>query len=185
MGSDPSRQRPFFFSKPSDAVVPNGSAIPYPSATTELHHEVELVVALGSGGTNLSKEEALSCVFGFAVGIDLTRRDMQAAAKQAGRPWDLSKGFDQSAPLGPITPSLPPIQGEIALMVNGDHRQQGDIAQMIWSVPEIIGELSIFVELRGGDLIFTGTPSGVGQLRQGDRMSARLSGAEPLEIAIV
>jgi uncharacterized membrane protein len=140
------------------------------------------LVALGRGGANVSVAAAPALVFGHAVGIDLTRRDLQAAAKQAGRPWDMAKGFDQSAPLGALACGLPPASGAIALSVNGEQRQAGDLAQMIWNVAEIIATLSTFVTLAGGDLIFTGTPAGVGPVRPGDRLRATLAGVTPLEI---
>ncbi len=182
MGGDPTRPAPFFFTKPADTVVASGAELAFPSQTADLHHEVELVVALGRGGANVSVADAPSLVFGHAVGIDLTRRDLQAAAKQAGRPWDMAKGFDQSAPLGALVYGLPPAAGAIALSVNGEQRQAGDLAQMIWNVAEIIATLSTFVTLAGGDLIFTGTPAGVGPVRPGDRLCATLAGTTPLEI---
>jgi fumarylpyruvate hydrolase len=182
MGADPKRQAPFFFSKPADAVVASGAMLDFPSQTDDLHHEVELVLALGAGGTNIALADAAGLVFGHAVGIDLTRRDLQAAAKKAGRPWDMAKGFDQSAPLGPITPGPAPTHGAIALSVNGETRQAGDLDQMIWNVAEIIATLSGFVALAGGDLIFTGTPAGVGPIRPGDRLRATLASVTPLEI---
>ena len=183
MGSDPTRQAPFFFSKPGDAVVPDGSALPFPTRTADLHHEVELVVALGAGGSDIAPDAAERLIFGYAVGIDLTRRDLQADAKKAGRPWDMAKGFDRSAPIGPITPGVPPAQGAIALTVDGEVRQRGDLDQMIWNVAEIIATLSTFVELRGGDLIFTGTPAGVGPIRAGQVVRATIDGVQPLEIS--
>jgi fumarylpyruvate hydrolase len=182
MGGDPTRPAPFFFTKPADAVVASGAELAFPSQTADLHHEVELVVALGRGGANVSVADAPLLVFGHAVGIDLTRRDLQAAAKQAGRPWDMAKGFDQSAPLGALAYGLPLAAGAIALSVNGEQRQAGDLAQMIWNVAEIIATLSTFVTLAGGDLIFTGTPAGVGPVRPGDRLCATLAGVTPLEI---
>jgi len=183
MGSDPTRQAPFFFAKPGDAVVPDGSALPFPTRTVDLHHEVELVVALGAGGSDIAPDAAERLIFGYAVGIDLTRRDLQAEAKKAGRPWDMAKGFDRSAPIGPITPGVPPAQGAIALTVDGEVRQRGDLDQMIWNVAEIIATLSTFVELRGGDLIFTGTPAGVGPIRAGQVVRATIDGVQPLEIS--
>ena len=183
MGSDPTRQAPFFFAKPGDAVVPDGSALPFPTRTVDLHHEVELVVALGAGGSDIAPDAAERLIFGYAVGIDLTRRDLQADAKKAGRPWDMAKGFDRSAPIGPITPGVPPAQGAIALTVDGEVRQRGDLDQMIWNVAEIIATLSTFVELRGGDLIFTGTPAGVGPIRAGQVVRATIDGVQPLEIS--
>ncbi len=182
MGGDPTRPAPFFFTKPADAVVASGAVLAFPSQTADLHHEVELVVALGRGGENISVADAPALVFGHAVGLDLTRRDLQAAAKQAGRPWDMAKGFDQSAPLGALTPGLPPAAGVITLSVNGEQRQAGDLGQMIWNVAEIIAVLSTYVTLAGGDLIFTGTPAGVGPILPGDRLQATLAGAPALEI---
>jgi fumarylpyruvate hydrolase len=183
MGSDPTRQAPFFFAKPGDAVVPDGSALPFPTRTADLHHEVELVVALGAGGSDITPDAAGRLILGYAVGIDLTRRDLQAEAKKTGRPWDMAKGFDRSAPIGPITPGVPPTRGAIALTVDGEMRQRGDLDQMIWNVAEIIATLSTFVELRGGDLIFTGTPAGVGPIRAGQVVRATIDGVQPLKIS--
>jgi fumarylpyruvate hydrolase len=182
MGGDPTRPAPFFFTKPADAVVASGAVLAFPSQTADLHHEVELVVALGRGGTNVPVADAPALVFGHAVGIDLTRRDLQAAAKQAGRPWDMAKGFDQSAPLGALSLGLPPACGAITLSVNGEQRQAGDLGQMIWNVAEIIAVLSTYVTLAGGDLIFTGTPAGVGPIHPGDRLHATLAGVTPVAI---
>ncbi|MFO1125818.1 MAG: fumarylacetoacetate hydrolase family protein [Methylocystis sp.] len=176
MGKEPVKdsnaEPPVFFAKPADAVVESGATIPYPTLTNDLHHEIELVAALGRGGANIPVEQALDCVFGYAAGIDLTRRDLQTAARNAGRPWDMSKGFDHSAPIGAIRPAAEighPTCGRIALSVNGVLRQSGDLSDLIWSVPEIIAALSRNVALAPGDLIFTGTPSGVGPLLAGDR----------------
>lgn len=183
MGSDPDRQQPFFFSKPADAVVASGTTLPFPTQTDDLHHEVELVVAIGVGGKDVAATEAAAMIFGAGVGIDLTRRDLQAVAKKAGRPWDMAKGFDRSAPVGALTPGQPAAQGAIALAVDGETRQSGDLSMMIWSVEEVIAALSTFVELAPGDLIFTGTPAGVGPIRRGQRVRATIDGLEPLEIA--
>ncbi|KAB7648161.1 fumarylacetoacetate hydrolase family protein [Polymorphobacter fuscus] len=183
MGGDPSRPAPFFFTKPGDAVVDSGSVLAFPRQTADLHHEVELVVAIGTGGSDIAAADALAHVFGHGVGIDLTRRDLQAAAKAAGRPWDMAKGFDESAPVGPLTPGAPPAAGAISLTVNDELRQSGDIAQMIWSVAEIIATLSRFVVLAPGDLIFTGTPAGVGPIRPGQAVSGRIAGLAPIDIA--
>ncbi len=182
MGSDPDRQQPFFFSKPADAVVASGSTLPFPVQTEDLHHEVELVVALGAGGASIAAGDAAAMIFGAAVGIDLTRRDLQAAAKKAGRPWDMAKGFDRSAPIAALTPGMPAAAGNIALSVDGETRQSGDLSMMIWSVPEIVATLSTFVELAAGDLIFTGTPAGVGPILRGQRVRATIDGFEPLEV---
>lgn len=188
MGGDPDREPPFFFGKPHDVAVPGGGAIDYPPATTSLHYEVELVVALGKGGRSIPVAEALDCVFGYAVGLDLTRRDLQARAKEKGQPWEMAKGFDQSAPVSAIIPVSRvghPRNGTIWLNVNGETRQRGDLAQMIWSVAEIIAHLSSFVTLAPGDLLFTGTPSGVGPLVRGDRVRCGIDGLGELDIAVV
>ena len=175
MGSDPERQAPFFFSKPADALVTDGADPAYPSATANLHHEVELVVAIGAGGE----------IAGWAVGCDLTRRDLQAEAKAKGRPWDAAKGFDQSAPCAALT--LGPLQapaGEITLTVNGQTRQRSTLADMIWSPEEIVEQAGQLWTLQPGDLIFTGTPEGVGPLVRGDRVRATIDGLAPLEFTV-
>lgn len=179
MGNDPSREPPFFFTKPADALVQGGQDTPYPSETNNLHHEIELVVAIGTGGRRINPGEALSHVFGYAVGVDLTRRDIQDEAKALRRPWDMSKGFDASAPIGLIAPASSighPAAGRIALSVNGKTRQEGDLADQIWAVPDIIATLSCFVALAPGDLIFTGTPEGVGAIVKGDVLDGEISG---------
>ncbi|HEY2686111.1 MAG TPA: fumarylacetoacetate hydrolase family protein [Steroidobacteraceae bacterium] len=183
MGKDPDRHPPFFFGKPSDAVVASGARLPYPAKTQDFHHEVEMVVALGAGGAEVKPEAAIDLVYGYAVGIDLTRRDLQAEAKKLGRPWDLGKGFDHSAPVGSITRGKPPSDGAIGLYVNGHIKQSGDLTQMIWGVAEIIAILSGFISLGAGDLIFTGTPSGVGPIARGDKLRGELAGADPLEVS--
>ncbi len=188
MGADPRSEPPVFFSKPADAVVASGTDVRYPPRTGNLHHEIELVVALGRGGRDVAPGEAPSLVFGYAVGNDLTRRDLQAGAKKAGQPWDTAKGFDQSAPVSALR-TVQEIghvaQARIWLEVNGVLRQQADVADMIWKVPEIIAELSAFYELRAGDLIFTGTPAGVGALVPGDRVRGGVDGVGILEHGIV
>jgi fumarylpyruvate hydrolase len=184
MGMGGERALPFFFTKPADAFMPSGADVPYPSHTTNLHHEIELVVALGGGGRDVAVHAALSLVFGYAVGNDLTCRDLQAAARDQGRPWDVAKGFDHSAPITPIVPAAKtghPAAGRIWLEVNGKPRQQGDLADMIWNVPEMIAELSTWFELFPGDLIFTGTPAGVGPLLPGDRVRGGVDGIGVLE----
>ncbi len=173
MGSDPDRTPPFFFAKPADAVVGDGGTIPYPPLTRDLHHEVELVVALGRGGAGIAATDALECVFGYAAGIDLTRRDLQADAKKAGQPWEWGKAFDNSAPVGALRRAAEighPGQGRIELLVNGERRQEGDLAEMIWPVAEIIAAASRSITLAAGDLLFTGTPSGVGAVVAGDTL---------------
>jgi fumarylpyruvate hydrolase len=188
MGMDPDREPPFFFAKPADAVVANGTPIPYPPRTANLHHEIELVVAIGTGGSNIPFDRALGHVFGYAVGNDLTRRDLQFAAREQGRPWDVSKGFDSSAALSAIRPAAEmghPASGAIWLEVNGATRQRANLSEMIWSVPEIVTELSTYFELRPGDLIFTGTPEGVGPVQRGDRLVGGIDGLETLRTTIV
>ena len=187
MGADPAREPPFFFSKPADAVVPNGASVPYPPRTANLHHEIELVVAIGEGGRNIPVASALAHVFGYAVGNDLTRRDLQAAAKAQGQPWDTSKGFDHSAPITAIRRVADvghPARGAIWLEVNGQPRQRADLCEMIWSVPEIVSELSMLYELKPGDLVFTGTPAGVGPLVRGDSLVGGVEGLDTLRTTI-
>lgn len=188
MGANPDREPPFFFAKPGDAVVESGQEINYPSKTQDLHHEVEMVMALQTGGKNIAAKQALDCVYGYAVGIDLTRRDLQAEAKKMGRAWCTSKGFDQSAVVGPITQRSACgdlASAEISLTVNGQVRQQGSLDQMIWSSAEIIASLSEYFELQPGDLIFTGTPAGVSALQKGDVIEASVTGLVPISNTIV
>ncbi|MCB1385351.1 MAG: fumarylacetoacetate hydrolase family protein [Nitratireductor sp.] len=171
MGKDPDREPPFFFTKPADAVVDDGEAIAYPPLTQNLHHEAELVIAIGTDGRDIDESDALDHVWGYGIGNDLTRRDLQSAARDQGRPWDMSKGFDRSAVIGPLHPvsrSGHVSKGSIRLSVNGTLRQDGDLSDMIWAVPEIISVLSRSVTLKAGDLIMTGTPAGVGPLVPGD-----------------
>jgi fumarylpyruvate hydrolase len=182
MGNDPNRHPPFFFGKPADAIVPTGTSLSFPVKTAQLHHEVELVVALGKGGSNIAVQDAPQLIFGHAVGLDLTRRDLQAEAKKLGRPWDMGKGFDHSAPIGPLTPGVPPQSGRISLTVDGETRQSGDLRDMIWSVAEIISTLSQFVALAAGDLIFTGTPSGVGPILPGQTVRGVITDIAPIEV---
>lgn len=185
MGGDPDRAPPFFFAKPGDAVVPGGGALPFPLKTANLHYEVELVVAIGTGGRDIPADQALSHVFGYALGLDMTRRDLQAEAKKAGRPWALAKGFDQSCPIGPVAPVATighPDHGPITLSVNGVVRQQGDVSDMIWPVADIVSQLSSFVALAPGDLIMTGTPAGVGGVQPGDVLHASCVGVGTLDV---
>ncbi|MCR6632471.1 MAG: fumarylacetoacetate hydrolase family protein [Magnetospirillum sp.] len=185
MGSDPSREPPFYFAKSPDSLVPGGGAIPYPPATANLHHEVELVVALGAAVFRATPEQASKAVFGHAIGLDMTRRDLQFAARDKGRPWDLGKSFEFSAPITPIRRGAAPIlAGAITLEVNGEIRQRGDVADMIWSVPEVIAHLSQYYHLGLGDLIYTGTPDGVSAVRPGDRLVGRIDGLGELAVAI-
>lgn len=188
MGHDPDREPPFFFQKNPDSVLLPGRDLPYPPGTESLHHEVELVVALGAGGRDIPQAGALERVFGYAVGLDMTRRDLQAEAKKAARPWEIGKSFEHSAPVGEIVPAAVsghPVRGGIRALVNGSQRQEGDLAQMIWKVPEIIAHLSRYFELAAGDLIFAGTPAGVGDVRRGDRIRAEVDGLPALEVTVV
>ncbi len=187
MGHDPTREPPFFFTKPADALVISGADAAYPPATRDLHHEIELVVAIGREATGIEAATAFDHVWGYAAGIDLTRRDLQAEAKKAGRPWDMAKGFDASAPIGDLAPASRighPAQGRIELAVNGMTRQLGDIADMIWSVPEAIAYLSGLVTLMPGDLIFTGTPAGVAAIERGDTLEGAIAGVGSVTVTI-
>ena len=188
MGMDPEREPPFFFSKPADAIVPNGAPVPYPPRTGNLHHEIELVVAIGAGGRDIPLADALVHVFGYAVGNDLTRRDLQFAAREKGQPWDVAKGFDRSAPVTAIRRAAEVghlERGRIWIEVNGERRQQADLSEMIWNVPEIVAELSTLFDLVPGDLIFTGTPAGVGPVQRGDSLVGGIDGLETLRTTIV
>lgn len=187
MGHDPNREEPFFFMKPADAVVPSHSEVAYPSKTSDYHHEIEMVVALSKGGSNVTPDQALDMVYGYAVGLDMTRRDLQSVAKKMSRPWCLSKGFDQSAPCAPLSLASQighPDKGEIWLKVNGEIRQRGDLSDLIWNISETISYLSGFVELAPGDLIFSGTPDGVGAVNIGDKLEGHVDGLENLYITI-
>ncbi len=188
MGGNPEREPPFFFTKPADAVVTGGADMPYPPQTANLHHEMELVVAIGTGGTDIPVEQALAHVFGYAAGIDMTRRDMQNDAKATRRPWDMSKGFDHSAPISDIVPAsaLPdPTQGQIVLSVNGVVRQDSDLSKLIWSVAETVAALSSLVAIAPGDLIYTGTPAGVGAVQRGDVMEGTVAGVGTVRTRVV
>lgn len=185
MGHDPDREPPFFFQKNAENLDPSGT-FPYPPRGMDIHHEVELAVALGSGGVDIPEAEAMACVYGYAVALDMTRRDLQAEAKKQGRPWEIGKAFEHSAPVGPITPAAGgQPTGAITLSVNGEIRQAGDLGQLIWKLPEIISCLSRYFELAGGDVILTGTPAGVGPVVRGDRLEARIAGLEPLDVRVV
>lgn len=186
MGQD-ERQPPFFFAKPADAVAADGGVVPFPPLTTDMHHEVELVVALKSGGLNITPERALDCVYGYGVGIDLTRRDLQIASRELKRPWEIGKAFDASAPCGALRPASEighPAKGRITLKVNGQVRQDGDLDQMIWKTPEVIAKLSEQVALAAGDIIMTGTPAGVGPLSVGDKVECEIEGVGALAVTI-
>ena len=181
------REPPFFFAKPADALVADGGTVPYPSLTKDMHHEVELVVALKGGGRNIKTEKALDCIYGYGVGIDLTRRDLQIASRDIKRPWEIGKAFDHSAPCGPLRDAAEighPSKGRITLKVNGKVRQDGDLGQMIWNVPEIISKLSEMVELAPGDIIMTGTPSGVAATVAGDKIECEIEGVGTLHVNI-
>jgi len=186
MGHDPDREAPFFFMKPADSVVTGGADMPYPTATSDLHHEMELVVGLGSGGSEIPEGEALGHVWGYAAGLDMTRRDVQAEAKKLGRPWDMGKGFDHSAPIGDMVKAagLDPGRGKIELKVNGEVRQSSDLSKLIWSVPETIAYLSKLVRLEAGDLIFTGTPEGVAAVKRGDVLEGVVEGLPPVRVRV-
>lgn len=187
MGNDPKSEPPLFFTKPADAVVESGAVIAYPSHTSNFHHEVELVIAIGKGGANIAESAALDHVWGYAVGVDLTRRDRQAEAKKAGTPWDTAKGFDHSAPVSALTPAASAgdaANTRIWLKVNGETRQDASTHDMIWSVPEIIAALSAWWDLKPGDLIFTGSPSGVSALERGDKIECGVEGLAELSFSI-
>jgi len=186
MGFDPDREPPFFFMKPADAIVPTGSQVPYPTQSSEFHHEIELVVAIGKGGRDISTDPALDHVFGYAVGIDLTRRDLQIQARKMGRPWEMGKGFDHSAPCAPLlrAGATKFDRGAIWLTLNGVTKQKSDLSKLIWSVPEIISHLSSYMELQPGDLIYTGTPEGVGPMVRGDRVVGHIDGLPNIEITV-
>jgi fumarylpyruvate hydrolase len=187
MGHDPDREPPFFFQKNPDNVDCSG-AFPYPEQTSDVHHEIELVVALAKGGKNIPVDTALECVWGYAVGIDMTRRDLQGEAKKMGRPWEVGKAFENSAPMGPIVPATKtghPTEGVITLKVNGVLRQEGNLNQLIWKIPEMISYLSDYFELKPGDIIMTGTPAGVGPVVRGDVMEGHIDGVGSLTVAVV
>ena len=185
MGADPNREPPFFFTKPADALVPMGGKLSFPVATRDLHHEVELVVALKGGGRQLSADAAPALIFGYAVALDMTRRDLQAEAKRLARPWDMAKGFDQSCPISALRPAASAsaaLRGELLLSVNGETRQRGDLSDMIWSPSECLAVLSTMVELRAGDLLLSGTPAGVGPVAAGDVLVATCALTPALQV---
>ncbi len=188
MGHDPDREPPFFFMKPANTIVTDGGDFPYPALSSDVHHEIELVVALSRGGSNIGASQALDHVYGYAVGLDMTRRDLQGAAKKLGRPWDTGKAFDFSAPcaaLHPVSDIGHPSKGAVLLTVNGETRQQGDLSDLIWNVAETIAYLSTLFALQSGDLIFTGTPAGVGPVVRSDVMVASIDGLAPLTVRVV
>jgi fumarylpyruvate hydrolase len=185
MGHDPEREPPFFFMKPADAIVANGATIPFPQATRDLHHEIEMIVAIGKDGADIPVAKALDHVFGYGVGLDMTRRDLQGEAKKMGRPWEMGKAFDNSAPctaLKTVAMVGHPAKGAIWLEVNGAVKQKGDLADMIWNVPEMISYLSKLITLRAGDVIMSGTPAGVGPVKAGDRLEGHVAGVGDLTV---
>ena len=192
MGFDPSREPPFFFCKPADSIVAVARGqvgeVSYPSQTGDYQHEIELVVAIGKAGRDIPVERASEHVWGYAVGLDMTRRDLQFKLRDKGRPWELGKAFDQSAPIGPLVPASRighPAAGAIWVQVDGQDRQRSDIAKLIWSVPEVVSNLSMYFELRPGDLIFTGTPEGVGSVQRGQTMSGGIDGLGELSVRVI
>ncbi|MBY6201386.1 fumarylacetoacetate hydrolase family protein [Maritalea mobilis] len=187
MGHDPDREPPFFFQKNPDNLDPSGE-FPYPPNSCDVHHEIELLVALKSGGTNIPLDKALEHVWGYGVCLDMTRRDLQGQAKKMGRPWEIGKAFERSAPVGPVRPVSEighPDHGRVALKVNGDLRQEGDLNQMIWKVPEMISYLSEYFELAPGDVIMSGTPAGVAAVERGDVMEAEIEGVGTLSVTVI
>lgn len=187
MGHDPDRELPFFFAKAPDSLLPDGGVFPYPTLTSNVHHEIELVVAIGKGGADIPREKALEHVYGYAVGLDMTRRDLQGEAKKTGRPWEVGKAFDFAAPCSAVRPAAVighPTKGRIWLDINGQPRQSGDLADMIWSVPDIIAFLSRLFALAPGDLIFTGTPAGVGPVKPGDVLKGGIEGVGTLSVTV-
>ena len=188
MGHDPNREPPFFFSKPADTLVIDGGDFPYPGQSQDVHHEIELVAALGSGGDNIAEADAMNHVFGYGVGLDMTRRDLQGEAKKMGRPWDTGKGFEHSAPCSNLKRASVighPTKGRIWLDVNGTVRQQGDLADLIWSIPEMIAYLSTLFTLRAGDLIMTGTPAGVAAVKRGDVLEGGVDGVGTIRTVVI
>jgi len=188
MGHDPDREPPFFFMKPASVIVTDGKNMQYPSLSSDVHHEIEMVVAIGKGGGNIAADHALEHVYGYGVGLDMTRRDLQGEAKKMGRPWDTGKAFDQSAPCSALVPVAKcghPAKGSIRLLVNGEVRQEGDLNQLIWNVPDTIAYLSTLFTLQPGDLIFSGTPAGVGPIKKGDVLVGEVAGLPLLKTQII
>jgi fumarylpyruvate hydrolase len=188
MGHDPNKEPPFFFQKNPDNLLVEGQGFPYPAMTEDVHHEIELAVALKSGGDNIATADALDCVFGYSVSLDMTRRDLQAQMKKAGRPWEIGKAFEHSAPCGALVPAAEighPEAGAVWLKINGEIRQEGDLNQLIWKIPEMISYLSDLFTLKAGDVILTGTPSGVGPVQRGDKMHGHVAGVGDLHVDVI
>jgi len=187
MGHDPDKEPPFFFQKNPDNLVADASEFPYPGLSKDVHHEIEMYVALKSGGENIAVDDALDCVFGYGVSLDMTRRDLQGEMKKLGRPWEIGKAFEMSAPAGPVFPVSEvghPAEGDIWLKVNNEIRQSGDLNQMIWKTPEMIAILSTLFTLRAGDVILTGTPAGVGAIQRGDKIHGHVAGIGDLSVLV-
>lgn len=185
MGHDPDREPPFFFMKAADSIVQDNAVLAYPVGSRDVHHEIELVVAIGKGGRNITVDKALEHVWGYGIGLDMTRRDIQGEAKKMGRPWEMGKSFDESAPVSALRPASEighPARGAITLRVNGVLRQQGDLAMQVWNVPEQIAYLSSLITLQPGDLIFSGTPAGVGPIQPGDKLEGHIDGVGDLTV---
>ncbi len=188
MGHDPNKEPPFFFQKNPDNLLVEGQGFPYPAMTEDVHHEIEMAVALKSGGNNIAVADALDCVFGYSVSLDMTRRDLQAQMKKAGRPWEIGKAFEHSAPCGALVPASEighPDSGAVWLKINGETRQEGDLNQLLWKIPEMISYLSDLFPLKAGDVILTGTPSGVGPVQRGDKMHGHVAGVGDLHVDVV
>lgn len=188
MGHDPTKEAPFFFQKNPDNILLEGEDFPYPTMTSDVHHEIEMVVALKSGGDNISVDDAMDCVFGYGIALDMTRRDLQGEMKKAGRPWEIGKAFEKSAPCSELVSADEighPTEGDVWLKINGEIRQQGDLDQLIWKIPEMIAYLSELFTLHSGDLILTGTPSGVGPVQRGDQLHGHVAGVGDLKVDVV
>nr|WP_114284897.1 fumarylacetoacetate hydrolase family protein [Candidatus Halocynthiibacter alkanivorans] len=188
MGHDPNKEPPFFFQKNPDNLLVEGEGFPYPAMTQDVHHEIEMAVALKSGGNNIAVADALDCVFGYSVSLDMTRRDLQAQMKKAGRPWEIGKAFEHSAPCGALVPASEighPDSGAVWLKINGEMRQEGDLNQLLWKIPEMISYLSDLFTLKAGDVILTGTPSGVGPVQRGDKMHGHVAGVGDLRVDVI
>ena len=188
MGHDPTKEAPFFFQKNPDNILLEGNDFPYPGMTSDVHHEIELAVALKSGGDNIAADNAMDCVFGYAIALDMTRRDLQGQMKKQGRPWEIGKAFEKSAPCSKLVSANEighPVEGDVWLKINGEIRQQGNLDQLIWKIPEMIAYLSELFTLHSGDIILTGTPSGVGPVQRGDQLHGHVGGVGDLKVNVV